>query len=340
MKSACMVVTQSGGPGVLQPRAREETPAAGEVLVRVEGAGVSYGDVLARAGVIPGGPKPPYVPGFDVTGRVIECGAEVEDLQLGDRVVALVRQGAYSDVVAVDADRAVLLPQGLDPVVCAAGILNTFIAWQMLHRVAKIQAGQRILVHGASGGVGLAMVQIARMHGVEVWGTCSTTTTERVLQAGATPIDYTPNDFGQVVAALDPPGVNAVFDHLGGTHFLRSYNTLRSPGILVAYGQDRALRNGKKFPPAGIVGFLGGIALPKLIPDGRRTTFYNAWSLESSDPEAYRIDMATALRLLAERRVRPVIADVVELADAAGAHRRMESRNVHGKLVLVPGAGV
>ncbi|MEI2774847.1 MAG: zinc-binding dehydrogenase [Tetrasphaera sp.] len=337
MKSECIVVTGRGGPEVLQRAERDHTAGPGEILIQVMAAGVSYGDVLARAGVIPGGPKPPYVPGFDVTGTVVACGPGVTSVRVGQPVTALVREGAYCDLVAVPAERAVPLPAGLDPIVCAAGILNSFIAWQMLHRVAKVQRGSTILVHGAAGGVGLALVQLARLHGVEVLGTCSAAKAEIVAREGARPIDYETEDVLQVVRDVTQEGVAAAFDHIGGTHFLISYACLRSPGILVAYGQDRALRNGKKFMPAGVVGFLGGIIAPKLVPDGKSTTFYNAWSLETSEPLAYRADLARVMDLMARGRLRPILAGTVALESAADAHRALEGRTVRGKLVLVPG---
>lgn len=337
MKSECIVVTGRGGPEVLQPEQRDSIAGPGEVLVQVVAAGVSYGDVLARAGVIPGGPKPPYVPGFDVTGTVIACGPGVTTFRVGQPVAALVREGAYCDVVTVPAERAIPLPEGLDPIVCGAGILNAFIAWQMLHRVAKVERGSTILVHGASGGVGLTLVQLARLHGVEVLGTCSAAKAEIVAAEGARPIDYETEDVIQVVREVTRDGVAAAFDHIGGTHFLTSYACLRSPGILVAYGQDRALRNGKKFMPAGVVGFLGGIMAPKLVPDGKRTTFYNAWSLETSEPLAYRADMARVMDLMARGRIRPIVAGTFALQAASEAHRALEQRQVRGKLVLLPG---
>ena len=318
------------GSDTMQARETElGPPAAGEAVVRVEAAGVSYGDILLRKGVIPGSPKPPFVPGYDFAGVVEETGDGVP-LKPGQAVAALVPTGGYSEHVKVAADRLVPRPDGASAVESAAVALNYFIAHQMLHRVASVQPGQRVLVHGASGGVGVAFLQLAQLAGVETYGSASAAKLDVVRKYGGIPIDYRAQRFVEVLRGKP---VDAVFDAIGGAHFNRSSSVLRRGGIMVAYGQSAALVNGKPNMLIGARGFLGGIVLPKLVPNGKRTTFYNAWSL---DDAAYHADLAAVLDLLAAGKVEPLVAKTVPLADAARAQQELEHGTVTGKIVLVP----
>jgi NADPH:quinone reductase len=318
------------GPETMEPRETElGPPSADEVVVRVEAAGVSYGDILLRKGVIPGSPKPPFIPGYDFAGVVEEAGSGVA-LRPGQAVAALVPTGGYADRVKLKADRLVPRPDGAPAVESAAIALNYFIAHQMLHRVAKVQPGGRILVHGASGGVGVAFLQLAKLAGVEAYGSASRDKVEVVRKYGGIPFDYRTQDF---VALLRNDPVDAVFDAIGGSHFTRSSSVLRRGGIMVGYGQSAALVRGKPNMLIGARGFLGGIVLPKLVPNGKRTTFYNAWSLGD---DAYREDLAAVLGLLAAGEVEPIIAKTVPLDEAARAQRELEEGTVTGKIVLLP----
>jgi len=327
-------VSRAPGPASLRfDEAEVPEPPPGQARIRVEAAGVSYGDLLFQRGVVPGGPKPPFTPGCDITGVVEATGAGVTGVRPGQRVTALVVSGGYSSVLNVAAERLVPVPDGLDPVPVASVALNYFIAHQMLHRIAKVGAGHRILVHGASGGVGLAFLQLAgEIGGVQAWGTCSPGNLDLVRSAGATPIDYRNGDFTKVIRAAGG-GLHAAFDHIGGTHFWRSYGLLRRGGHLVAYGQNAVLRNGRPNMLVGAVGFLGGIAAPKLVPDGRRTVFYNAWLLEKEQPSAYREDLTRVLALLAAGKISARSVTVLPLRQAPEAFRSLEA-GATGKLVL------
>ncbi|WP_328603388.1 zinc-binding dehydrogenase [Amycolatopsis sp. NBC_00345] len=326
-------ITDQGARDFLETRAIDlPEPGPGEATVRIEAAGVSYGDLLQQRGVIPGGPKPPYVPGFDLVGTVERLGSGDSTLHIGQRVAALVRVGGYGEALTLPVDRLVPVPEGAKPVDVAAAALNYFIAHQMLHRVARVERGSRILVHGASGGVGFAFLQLAALaDGVEVWGTASAANADLLRANGATPVDYRAEDFTEVV----PRGLAAVFDPIGGTHFRRSYSRLARGGVLVGYGQNDVLRGDRKNMLVGAVGFLGGIVAPKLLPDGRKTVFYNAWSLEKPQPQAYREDLAAVLDLVAGGRIGPTSVTTLPLDDAAKAFDALREPG-HGKLVLTP----
>lgn len=330
--------TRKGGPEVLALQDGEMSPPGpGEAVVRVEASGVSFGDVLLRVGVIPGGPKPPFTPGYDVTGLVLEVGPGVTAVSPGQPVTALVRDGGYSELATVPADRLVPVPAGLDPCLVAGAVLKYFVAYQMLHRVAEVRAGQQVIVHGAAGGVGTALLQLARRAGVECLGTSSAGKADVVTGLGARHVDYRTEDVVAIARQLPGGGVHAVFDPIGGTTFRRSYQALRRGGIPVGYGQSEAMKDGVARPLVGARGFLGGIVLPKLVPDGRRTVFYNAWSLDKKAPAAYREDLAAVLDLVAEGAVEPTIARTLPLAEAPEAHRLLERSAVVGKIVLTPG---
>jgi NADPH:quinone reductase len=329
MQTTSVYAVNRDTTGSLEVRTHDlAAPPAGHARVRVEAAGVSYGDLLFQRSVVPGGPKHPFVPGCDLTG-VVEAVGEGVTLPVGQRVTALVVSGGYTSGVVLPESRLVPVPDGVDAVAAASVALNYFIAYQMLHRVAKVQPGQRILVHGASGGVGLAFLQLAEHIGnVTVYGTASAANADLLTRHGAVAIDYRAQDFANVVEEVD-----AAFDPIGGGHFWRSYAVLRRGGRLVAYGQNDALRNGKRNLLVGMQGFLGGIILPKLRPDGKLTGFYNAWSLEKSQPAAYREDLAEVLNLLSADKIAPREVTTLPLRDAEEAFRRLE-QGVTGKLVL------
>jgi NADPH:quinone reductase-like Zn-dependent oxidoreductase len=317
----------------LEVRTHEQAaPPAGHARVRVEAAGVSYGDLLFQRSVVPGGPKHPFVPGCDLTGVVEAVGSGVS-LSVGQRVTALVVSGGYTTGITLPESRLVPVPDGVDAVSAASVALNYFIAYQMLHRVASVESGQSILVHGASGGVGLAFLQLAEHIGnVTVFGTASAANAPLVTRHGAIAVDYRAEDFANAIR--DKVGaVDAAFDPMGGGHFWRSYAVLGKGGRLVAYGQNNALRDGKRNLLVGMQGFLGGIILPKLRPDGKLTGFYNAWSLEKSQPHAYREDLAEVLNLLSADKIAPREVSTLPLRDADEAFRRLEA-GVTGKLVL------
>lgn len=328
-------VAALGGPDMLQLRSSDAAaPGPGQVGMRVAAAGVSYGDVLLRAGVIPGGPKRPFVPGFDVTGVVDSVGDGVTGLEPGQTVTALVKNGGYAEYAIVPAERLVPVPSGLDPVQAAATVLNYFVAYQMLHRVAHVEAGQRILVHGAAGGVGVAFLQLGAPLRVDIYGTCSGAKRDIVTRLGGHAIDYRSEDFLAVVRALPGGAVDVAFDPVGGNHFRQSYKAVRPGGMLVGYGQSDAFRDGRPRRLVGAWGMLGGFVLPALIPDGKRAVFYNAWSREKKEPHAYREDLVVLLGLLAQGKIGPPSIEQLPLAEAVKAHELIERGAPVGKIVL------
>ena len=250
-----IVVARHGGPGVLQ--AIEEPipePQAGEARVRVLAAGVSAYDLMSRSsGLLPGTPKPPFTIGEDIVGIVDKLGESVNTVELGQRVAAFTfgASGGYAEAVCRSADELVPVPEGVDSAEAVCVVVNYLTAHLAMHRTAKVQRGERILVQGAAGGVGSALLELGRLAGLELYGTASSYNHEQVVALGATPIDYHNEDVVKRIHSLTNGGVDVVFDPIGGPRQLwRSHNALHKNGRLVWFGVAAAKRSGLKIIPA------------------------------------------------------------------------------------------
>src|ERR1700742_650057 len=216
MQATEIVLPGVGAPETLEIHTRElPAPAPGQAVVRVEATGVSFAEQQMRRGKYYDQPPFPFVPGYDLVGVVEAAGPGVDAILVGTRVAVLTKVGGWASHVLVDAATVVPVPDGVDPAEAETVVLNGITAWQMLHRKARVRAGQTILVHGANGGVGTTLVQLARLADVRVIGTASPRHHDRLRELGVIPIDYHA-DVPAAVRALAPAGVDAVFDHLGG----------------------------------------------------------------------------------------------------------------------------
>jgi NADPH:quinone reductase-like Zn-dependent oxidoreductase len=312
-------------------------PGEGQVRLRVLAAGVAFADVLMREGLYPGSPRIPFAPGYDVVGEVDALGPGAE-LHSGQRVAALTVSGGYARYIVVPAEDCVPVPDGVDPAAAVSLILNYLTAYQMLHRVAAVTGGARILVHGAAGGAGSALVELAALSGCLIYGTASKTKHPILVRLGAVPIDYRSEDFAARIRVLTGNGVDAVFDPIGGNHWRRSFACLRPGGVLVCYGASTTTRNGRR-DFWNILKFL--IGMPRysplsLLATSRGVHGFNVTLWKQTRPELYRSDLATLLGMLAEGRIAPVIAARLPLARAAEAHTMLNNSSVSGKIVLEP----
>ena len=328
-----VVMPHGGGPEVLAVarRGRAPEPKAGTSLVRVEAAGVSFAEVQMLKGRYFGQPKFPFVPGYDLVGIVEKVGEGVDGGLTGQRVAALTETGAWADRVEVDAGNLAPVPAGLEPADAVAAVTNGITAWQMLHRAVGVRPGQTVLVHGASGGVGTLLVQLARLAGAEVIGTASASKHETLRALGAAPIDYKSEDVPRRVREISPGGVDAVFDHVGGPGLVDSWRMLRRGGTLVTYGSASTLGGtGHWIKP--YLPIFGRVLLWNVLPNGRRATFYyvKRW------PRFFRRDLSTVLSLLAEGKIRAQVARRLPLERASEALGLLASGRVTGKVVLVP----
>jgi NADPH:quinone reductase-like Zn-dependent oxidoreductase len=344
MRHTRIIVTHYGGPEALQVVEEERPePTAGEARVRVLAAGVALPDLLMREGVHPETPRLPFTPGWDLIGVVDRLGAGVSGLAPGQLVAALPITGAYAEFICLPPRELVPVPSGLDAAEAVSLVLNYVTASQMLHRSAHVRAGQRALIHGAAGGVGSALVQLGRLAGLELYGTCSSRGVAAVADLGALPIDYRHQDFVEEIHRLTREGVDVVFDGIGGPHIWRSRQALHPGGRVVAYGLTSSLRGGRlaagrpgrrhRFRGLAIFGLY--IAGGWLLPGRRRVVPYSIQWLKRLRPAWFRQDVLALFDLLQQRKITPLIAQRFPLAEARQAHEMLGKGGVTGKIVLV-----
>jgi NADPH2:quinone reductase len=345
LRQTKIVVTRYGGPEVLTVDEQDcPVPKHGEVRVKVLAAGVSLPDVLAREGVHPETPRVPYTPGWDLVGIVDQIGAGVSGFELGQTVAAMPISGCYAQYACLPQGKFIPVPPGVDPAEAVAVVLNYVTAYQMLGRSAKVKPGQRALIHGASGGVGTALLQLGRLAGVEMYGTCSAQAAEVVEELGATPIDYRNSDFVQEIHRLTGEGVDAVFDGIGGDHLWRSREALREGGRVVAYGFQAKLRGGRMASgapsgrhPIRESAILGWHILRNwFLPGRKRMVPYSIQWLMRLKPARFHHDLLTLFDLLQQKKIKPLIARRLPLCQARHAHELLGSGGVIGKIVLLP----
>ena len=338
-------IPTTGAPDVLEVReAPDPVAGPGEVLITVEAAGVNFADVLARQGIYPDAPPLPAVVGYEAGGTVAAVGAGVTAFAPGDPVLAMTRFGGYSSHLVVPEAAVWRRPDGMSAAEGAAIPVNYLTAFQMMiamggmQREADLGYRQRVLVHGASGGVGTACADLGRHYGVELFGTASPGKHDYVLSRGYDhAIDYRHRDFVAEVARLtDGRGVDLALDPIGGDHWGRSLDALGPSGRLVVYGISSASGQGKlglvrtmlavpwlRSTPVSLLGAnhgVIGVNVGHLWGAQRRV---GAW-------------MDRILALYVEGVVRPHVDREVPFAEAAEAHRHLEERRNVGKTVLVP----
>ncbi|MFD9561718.1 medium chain dehydrogenase/reductase family protein [Streptomyces sp. NPDC059994] len=332
-------------PGIVAPEGLKirhgAVPEAGrgQILIAMEASGVSFAEQQMRRGRYYDQPPFPFVPGYDLVGRVLTTGEGVDPELAGRRVAALVKVGGWASHVVVDAEDAVLVPDGLTAAEAETVVVNGITAWQMLHRRARVRAGQTVLVHGAGGGVGSVLVQLARAAGAEVIGTASPRHHEALRKVGVIPVDYRAGNVASRVRELVPGGVDAVFDHVGGRSVIDSWHLLAPGGTLVSYGSasTRDDTGSKQWP---VLKILARTWLWNTLPNGRRAHFYNIWAGRALGKDRFRArlraDLTEVFAAVARGDVSARIAAQLPLAQAAEALRLAESGTATGKVVLTP----
>ncbi|MFJ2095568.1 medium chain dehydrogenase/reductase family protein [Streptomyces sp. NPDC087901] len=337
-------VTEALLPGVVDPdgiqiRTRPARPAGrGQVVLAMEAAGISFAEQQMRRGKYYDQPPFPFVPGYDLIGRAVDIGKGVPGDQLGRRFAVLTKTGAWASHVTVDAGDLIEVPEVVDSADAETFVVNGITAWQMLHRLAKIRPGQTVLVHGANGGVGSTLVQLARIAGAQVIGTASTKHHEAVRALGATPIDYRAPDLNDQLRAHAPQGYNAVFDHVGGEGIVTSYRLLAAKGTLVSYG-TASTRDVQGSSRAPVLKLFARLMLWNALPNCKGARFYNIWAgrrrLDTFRTKL-NADLTQVLTLLANGDLTPQVAARIPLAEISDAVQLAESGTVVGKVVLVP----
>jgi NADPH:quinone reductase-like Zn-dependent oxidoreductase len=340
-------VTKQGGPEVLQILEDElPQPEPGAVRVRILATGVSLPDLLMREGVHPEALRPPYTPGWDLVGIVDQLGPGATRLKPGEMVAAMPIVGANAEYICLPQDELTVVPAGVDPAEALCVVFNYVTAYQMMHRSARVRRGQRVLIHGAAGGVGTALLQLGRLAGLEMYGTASRQAHETVRSLGGVPIDYRAVDFVEEVRRLTGDGVDVVFDGIGGAYAWRSRKALRRGGTVIAYGLTSSLQGGKlpggwrrrlrgleRLRGLGIIGLV--IAAAFFLPGRKRVLTYSIQWLKRRKPAWYRDDLTTLLSLLSEEKIKPIIAARIPLREIRRAHELLGAGGVTGKIVLL-----
>jgi len=272
-------------------------------------------------------PKMPLVPGYEVAGVVDAIGPGVTGFERGQRVAALTVYGGFSELLVRDAADFLPIPADVSDRDAAAVILNYVTAWQMIHRVAKVQAGQTALVTGAAGGVGTAALQLLRLIGAKAYGAASAAKHALVRSLGATPIDYRAGPLDGLVRSLEPGGVDYVFDAVGGANIGPCIGSLKRGGTVVGFGFMGAA--GSLSKAAMFANLLVGSRLR-----GRRGAFYGITALYRKDPKPLREDLPRIFGLLAQKKIDPLISRTFGLLEARQALEFLATGSVEGKIVL------
>src|SRR5499427_2154423 len=330
-------VRRFGGPDGLEVvDAPLPMAGPGEVRVRVLASGLEYTDVLIRRHLYPQTMRlrPPFVMGYDVIGEIDQLGDGVSGFQLGDRVADMTVVGSNAAYRTLRADRLVRVAAGLDPAEAATLILSWMTAYQLLHRAARVQRGQRVLVQGAAGAVGQALLVLGRRAGLELWGTARGEHAALVRELGAIPIDYQREDFTRVL----PGGFDFVFDGVGEDNYRRSFAALKPGGLLCAYGYSAGVQAQRR-----LVATLTWITrvylwrrLLSWLPGGKRVSIFSINLMRARHPNWFQQDLAQLFGLLAAGTIHPRVTKRISFDEVADAHRRLEAGSLDGRLVLCP----
>jgi NADPH2:quinone reductase len=326
-------VSRFGDPDGLEVvEAPMPTAGRGEVRVRVLASSLNYTDVLIRRHLYPQTARrqPPFVLGYDVVGEIDQVGAGVRDFQVGDRVADMTVVGSNAAYRTLRADHLTRVPAGIDAAEAATLILSWTTAYQLLHRAVRVQRGRRVLVHGAAGAVGQALLALGRLAGVELWGTARSEHAALIRELGGTPIDYQHEDFTRVL----PGGFDVVFDGIGEDGYRRSFAALKRGGLLCAIGYSAGVQARRSM--LSILMWIARLYLWGWLPSGKRARFYSINAMRARHPAWFQEDLERLFGLLAARAIRPRVAERVSLDEVAEAHRRLEAGGLEGKLVLCP----
>jgi NADPH:quinone reductase-like Zn-dependent oxidoreductase len=323
-----VMITRPGGTEVLQSVDLPVVePGPGEIRVRVRACGVGATDLTMLAGDYPFAPKIPFVPGYEIAGVVEALGAGVTGFNVGQRVAALTVYGGFGELLVRGAEHFIAIPDEVSDVEAVAVTLNYVSAWQMIYRVAKVQAGQTALVTGAGGGVGTAMLQLLRLAGVKTYGAASARKHSLVAKLGAMPVDYQAGPIDRLVRAHERTGVDFAFDAIGGANIAKCIRAVRRGGMVIGYG------------------FMAADAMPaklRMLFDlfvgarlcGRQGSLYGISLRYRKDARPFHEDLPKIFALVAARKITPVVAAVFPLFEAKRALELLATGTVEGKIVL------
>ena len=325
------IVRFGGADGIEITDAPLPTAGPEEVRVRVLASSLEYTDVVIRRHLYLQTIRrePPFVLGYDVVGEIDQIGEGATGFRVGDRVADMTVLGSNASYRTLKAADVVPVPEDVDPAEAAAMVLSWTTAYQLLHRSARVQPGQRVLVQGAAGAVGQALLVLGSSVGLQLWGTARAEHAALVRSLGATPIDYQREDFTRVL----PGGFDVVFDGVGENGYRRSLASLRRGGTLCGYGYSASVQGGSRL--SGIMLAVASISLRAWL-SGKHARIYSINLMRARHPDWFRADLARLFTMLAAGTARPRIAERISFDEVVEAHRRVEAGGLDGKIVLCP----
>ncbi|MDF2679624.1 MAG: alcohol dehydrogenase [Brevibacillus sp.] len=334
MVNARVLVTRYGGTDVL--KVTEEplrAPGRDEVRIKVECSGVALADLMRREGLYPLSPQPPFTPGYDAIGIIDERGEDVTQFDVGDRVAVFFNGiGGYASYIYSRVGEVILVPESLEPASAVSILLNYVTAYQMLHRFAHVSEGDRVLIHGASGGVGTALLELGKLANLQMFGTASAQKHPIVTSYGAVAIDYRTEDFVEVLSEQAPEGMDAVFDPIGGRNWDRSMRTLHNQGAFIGYGYTSVFEEGAHNDWAAR---WKALTEAKTTEKGNPVHVYSMTMLKQERPEWFFEDVKHLFSLLLHGKIQPLISHRIPFHEVARAHELLETSKAAGKIVLI-----
>jgi NADPH:quinone reductase-like Zn-dependent oxidoreductase len=325
MKYKSIVVTGRGGLETIEIMDNDlRPPSAEEARIRVLATPVCQDDIAVRIGNRPFLAKLPFVPGYACLGIVDAIGENVTGVAVGDRVAALTNYNSHAEVVYWQASKLVQVPDSLDPAEVVTLILNYLVAYQILHRVAQVKAGDKVLIIGASGGVGTAFLQLGQLAELKMFGLASAGKHAILAKYGATAIDYRAQDFVQVIQQAEPDGLDFVFNGMGEEYYARGLAVLRRGGVLVHYGAPQSFSH--------FLLLVAKLVFYNLLPNGKKIAGYGTHRLGT---DLFKEDWTALFRLLEAGQIQPIVEKTFPLLEATKAYALLESGAVTGNLVLL-----
>ncbi|AUC75887.1 medium chain dehydrogenase/reductase family protein [Olleya sp. Bg11-27] len=327
MKYKSVVLTKKGGPEVLQITENELCPPNnGEVQIKVLACGVGRTDIAMRYGYYPFAPKKPFVPGYQIVGIIEAIGTKVKQFKIGDRVASLTVYGGYSEYIYLEPQHLVKVPENVKSEEATLLILNYVTAYQMLKRVANVQKGDKILITGASGGVGTALLDLAKLEDLNVYALASKHKHETIEKMGAFPMDYNSTNWMKLIKTKELKGLDFVFDGIAKSYIDKGFSLLKKGGKLVEFGYPSFL---------GMLSSLFKIILLNSFPNGRNAEFYGISGAYKKDKSTILYDLEALLTLLKDKKIKPIISTRMPILEASEANKLLESGLVSGNIVLL-----
>lgn len=333
MKS--ILVTKHGDPDCMELQdLPTPSPGAGEVCIRVSKAGINFADILSRMGLYPGAPKPPFTPGMEVSGTVHEIGPDVENFEVGDRVVGSGGSGGYSTHTISNSSTVFKIPDDVSFELAAAFPAVYLTSYLMVIHPGDLQPGESILIHGAAGGVGLAATELAKIAGAKnIFGTCSSSKHEFISDNGVLPIDRN-NFLAEIMDWTGGKGVDLVLDPIGGEHLMQSYRCLGSGGRVCSFGISDMAPDKRKSQWAR---FKSWMTFPKFDPLKMMTSNRGVFGIHLgrwknlAHLEKAKNDL---LKWIEEGKVNPHVDKVFSKEQASEAHHYIQDRKNIGKVLI------